>query len=114
MRRPKGMTAVRPAAKDGQDRLSGGEVEVPLWEIVPSPENEQLYGPVLPEDVVGLADDIAKHGQREAIVLTTDNYILSGHRRHAALQLLGKGEARCRYSPVSRDDDDFLAHLIGF
>src|ERR1700733_10582948 len=57
---------------------------VPASEIQPSPENTELYGQLdfrndsaLPL----LSRSIADIGLEEPIILTLDNFILSGHRR---------------------------------
>ena len=60
-----------------------------------SPEQIHLYGAVDPagEDIAILADSIKRVGLKQPLVVTKDNYILSGHRRHAALAKLGQGMA---------------------
>jgi hypothetical protein len=91
----------------------------PLNEIFPSPENEKLYRPIDVDDpaTVALAESIDKHGIREAIVITVDGWILSGHRRYVAARLAGLSEAPCRVEPVWRlngagqVNDDFLKLL---
>ena len=62
-------------AESGHDLI----LQKPLWEIWPSPENEQLYRAVLPDDpaTVALADSIRQHGVREPLVITLDGWILS-------------------------------------
>jgi hypothetical protein len=83
--------------------------------LKPSPENTRLYRAADDDpDVEALADSIRKHGLREALVVTADNYIVSGHRRHAALTLIGQGMAPCRVLPVRRgamDPDAYLTLL---
>jgi ParB-like chromosome segregation protein Spo0J len=59
---------------------------LPTRKIRPSPENETLYGPI---DVVStefdeLCKTIEDRGLDEPIIVTSDFYILSGHRRYAA------------------------------
>ena len=60
--------------------------------IKPSPENSELYHPVNDDDpdVVALAESIRKHGVREPLVVSADRFILSGHRRHTAVGLIGQ------------------------
>ena len=82
----------------------------------PSPENEQLYRPVDPNDpeIVDLAASIEREGLHEPLVVTADRYIVSGHRRMAALQVAGQKQAPCRVLDVKRVDltrDQFIAML---
>ena len=64
-------------------------VMVRLCDIRLSPENDVLYKPVDFSDpaIIALAESIREHGLREPLVLSTDSYILSGHRRYAAATL---------------------------
>jgi hypothetical protein len=72
--------------------------------LKPSPENEQLYRPVGEDPDIGtLADSIRRHGLNEPLVVTEDNYIVSGHRRRAALTLINQAWASCRVLPLRRD-----------
>jgi hypothetical protein len=72
--------------------------------VHPSPENDELYRPVDPGDpeIIKLAESIRLHGVMEPLVITQDNYLLSGHRRHAAARLAGLTELPCRVDPVRR------------
>lgn len=78
-----------------------------LDEIWPAPENDKLYRPVLSDDpeIVSLAKSILRNGLREPIVITEDNYILSGHRRHAACRLAMLKTVPVRVEAIRRDDD---------
>lgn len=81
---------------------------VPIHLLKPSPENDQLYRPVLPSDpaIVGLANSIAgPSGVLEPLVITADYYVVSGHRRLAACKLAGLKEVPCRQLPLRRQDD---------
>ena len=76
--------------------------------IRPSPENGQLYRPVVADDpeIVKLAESIRSDGIREPLVLSADGWLLSGHRRHAAARLAGLAEVPCRIdATVSRQAD---------
>jgi hypothetical protein len=58
----------RPEGKNeesGQDPIR----EIPIEEICPSPENDQLYRPVDPADpeIVGMADSIKQYGMVESL-----------------------------------------------
>jgi hypothetical protein len=87
-----------------------------LASIKPSPENLKLYAPIDPDDpeLVKLADSIAKNGLREPLIVTEDGWLVSGHRRHAALKRIGQIVAPCRVLPVRRDEmttDEFVVLL---
>ena len=59
---------------------------VPLDEITPSPENDDLYGPIRhDEQMECLIASIESIGLTDPIHLTQDDFILSGHRRFFAL-----------------------------
>jgi hypothetical protein len=71
--------------------------------LKPSPENTQLYRPVDDDpDITKLADSIEKNGC-DPLKVTLDDYIVSGHRRHAALLLIGQVFVRCLVIPRRRD-----------
>jgi hypothetical protein len=97
--------------KTGHDRFL-----IPVSKITPSPENDLLYRPVRLDDrqTIQLADSIREFGVREPIVLTTDNYILSGHRRYAAAKLAGMKKVPVRYENISSDHPDFVKLLREF
>ena len=72
--------------------------------LKPSPENSKLYRPTGDDpDIESLAESIKKHGLNEPLIVTADNYVVSGHRRHAALTRIGQAFAPCRVLPVRRD-----------
>jgi hypothetical protein len=81
--------------------------EVPIDSIYPSPENDELYRPADPSDpeIIRLAESIRENGVIEPLVLTLDNYILSGHRRYAAAKLAGLEMVPVRVEQIYRDDD---------
>jgi hypothetical protein len=83
--------------------------------LIPSPENAQLYRPAEDdESIAALARSIKKHGLQEPLIVTLDNYIVSGHRRHAALLRIGQRFVSCRVLPVRRDSmttDAYIALL---
>ena len=82
-------------------------------------ENDQLYRPIdaTDPDFLKLAASIRTHGLREPLVVTADNFIVSGHRRYAALQLLRQVVAPCRIGlvrtrkPMQRRSE-FSGHLL--
>jgi hypothetical protein len=82
-----------------------------------SPENSVLYRPVDDDpDIDKLAASIEKYGC-DPLVITADRFIVSGHRRHAALQRNGQEFVRCRVLPQRRDamtKDDYVALLRAY
>lgn len=102
----------RSPAKVGLDRLR----QVDPATLLPSPENDRLYRPVLPTDkaVVELADSICENGVVEPIVATADGYVVSGHRRRLAAIVAGVASVPVRYLDDRRDgysNDEFVALL---
>lgn len=79
-----------------------------LTTIRSSPENQQLYRPVRRDDpeVQALAKSIADFGLKEPILITLDNYIISGHRRQVAAKLAGMKMVPVRIEPIRRDGGD--------
>jgi hypothetical protein len=103
------MTVTMSNSKSGQVRI------LAVAAIRPAPENAILYGPVDPDDpdVQALADSIREHGVQELIVVSTDGYILSGHRRYVAARMAGLVEVPCRIHPIRRDaDPNGFIHLL--
>jgi hypothetical protein len=77
------------------------------------PQNDQLYRPVSAEDpeIVALAASIREHGLGEPLVITTDNYIVSGNRRYAACKLAGLTRVPCRRLAIDSTDPAVLPLL---
>lgn len=88
---------------------------LPIDSIAASPENVELYRPVLDDDpeIVALSASIREHGIKEPLVITSDGWILSGHRRYAAAKLAGLQSVPCRIEQISRcgDRDRFMVAL---
>jgi ParB-like chromosome segregation protein Spo0J len=80
---------------------------LPIRSIRPSPENDKLYRPIdfADPDIMALGESIREHGLREPIVVTQDNFILSGHRRFAGCKLAGFSTVACRVEDFNREDD---------
>lgn len=93
-------------SKNGLVRKSKYSELVDINSIQPSPENDLLYSidPDSP-DIQRLADDIAKKGVLEAIVVSLDGFIISGHRRYTAAKKAGLTEIPVRYENIRRTDD---------
>ena len=95
--------------------VNQGVVPVNVRDIKIAPENDQLYRPVLVTDpaIIALGESIRDNGLGEPLVLSLDNYIISGHRRFAGCKLAGMTMIPCRYLNVRRDSepDRFLMLL---
>ena len=86
-----------------------------ISEIRPSPENDRLYRPVdfTSKELHALADSIRQRGILQPLVITGDNYIISGHRRFAAAQIAGLTELPCSTVRMARGDDiDAFVELL--
>jgi hypothetical protein len=93
--------------------------EVCTSAIQPAWLNDQLYDPVDHGEpsFVALVESIREHGVLEAIVVSSDGYILSGHRRHAAAAFLelDRISVRIRHDVSFRADrDEFLRLLASY
>jgi hypothetical protein len=91
-----------------------GQVEeIPIGDIHPSAENNKVYQPLS----LGHADDaelvksIRSRGVMDPLIITLDNFILSGHRRHWAAGKAGLKSVPCRRIGIWRDDPEFLPLL---
>src|SRR5262249_13390759 len=114
------MGAVRqPAPKPRRHPATPAEsglvliVQRPLTAIRPSPLNAKLYRPRSDTDpeIRALADSIRQPGLLEPLVISRDNYLLSGHRRHRACRLAGVTEVPCRVQDLVSTDPQFLIQL---
>jgi hypothetical protein len=92
------------------------QVWLSIDEIRPSPENELIYRRISAQDpeIQALAQSIRDQGILDPIVVTEDNYIVSGHRRHAACRAAGMVLIPCRIVSVTRDDPDFEKILVEY
>jgi hypothetical protein len=77
------------------------------------PQNDQLCRPVSPEDpeVIALAESIRREGLLEPLVITSDRFVLSGHRRLVACQLARLAKVPCRVVEYRSDDPKVLELL---
>jgi ParB-like chromosome segregation protein Spo0J len=57
-------------------------LERPIDSIRPSPANDKLYRPISPDDpeIIALAKSIQENGVLQALIITQDDFILSGQR----------------------------------
>ena len=85
----------------------------PAKELRPHPANKSIYGDE-PVDQ-DLVESIRKFGVKEAIVITSDGVILSGHRRvKALLEIDPEAEVWCEVHPTLEDDLDEREALIEY
>jgi hypothetical protein len=105
------------AAGQPPDGVEYKTVRKRVASLKPSPENALLYRATDADpDIDKLAASIKKNGC-DPLVLTADGFIVSGHRRHAALQRIGQEFVRCRVLPQRRDSmttDEYVALLRAF
>src|SRR5262245_23568677 len=95
----------------GNNGQVGKLVRKRVSSLKPSPENAQIYQP--DSNIGPLADSILKNGC-VPLVVTRDNVIASGHRRHRGLQRNGQKFVLCFVLPKRRceySDDEFVALL---
>ncbi len=59
-----------------------------------------------------LAESVREHGIREPLVITQDNYIVSGHRRYVAAGIACLLEVPCRRVDVSRIGNPNFVRLL--
>jgi len=87
------------ANKRGADRV----VRKLLSSLKPSPENDTLYDRN-DAAIVELAGKLAAAERVDPLVVTADNYIVSGHRRYAAYTRLGRVKVQCQVLSKKRSD----------
>lgn len=78
----------QPKSSSKKTDLDNYAVEyVDIGLIKPSPENDDIYGKTTNDDQMEfLIDSIKRRGLEEPLILSQDNFIISGHRRFFALQ----------------------------
>jgi hypothetical protein len=83
----------RSAAPSGQHRITRKRVAA----LKPAPENLLLYRKIKRRDPdnIALVKDIRQRGLHVPLIVTLDNVIVSGNRRHAALTWIGQVLAPC-------------------
>jgi hypothetical protein len=88
--------------------------QVPLGGIQPAPENDTVYRPIdrADPDFRALVASVREHGIKEPLLLTTDYYIISGHRRYAAASEAGLHTVPCLFESVSRYDPESMTLLV--
>ena len=89
---------------------------LPIDSIEPAPENDLIYRAITVEDpdIQALAESIRKNGILEPLVISKDNFVLSGHRRLFAALLTGLAEVPCRTEDISHNDLFFKRRLTEY
>jgi ParB-like chromosome segregation protein Spo0J len=61
----------------------------PIDSVIPAPENDDVYSKIAWTDpeIHELVRSIKEHGIQEPLLISRDNYIISGHRRRQAALL---------------------------
>lgn len=90
---------------------------VPPLDLEPAKVNNAIYNYVSQNNpaVVELAKDIEEKGQvLEALVVTIDNVVVSGHRRRAGAIIAGISKVPVRRINISSTDPRFERYLVSF
>ena len=87
--------------------------ELPIDDIIISPLNDKIYGPISPDDpdIIALADDIIANGLKVPLILSLDWCLMSGHRRLTACKRIGQTTVKVRLDSVFSTDPEFLPLL---
>jgi len=91
-------------------------VEIDPRELTPHPSNTKIYKPINRKDpdVKELSRDIAANGVLEPLVISADNFIISGHRRREAAILAGLETVPCRKLDIKHDHPNSLKLLVNY
>lgn len=89
---------------------------VPIDSIKPSPENDEIYGEIVPDNAMkNLIESIKENDLGDPLLITQDRYILSGHRRYYALNRLHYKKVPVMISPICRKGNkEYHRHLVAF
>jgi hypothetical protein len=87
-----------------------------MIQIKPAPVNSLIYRPIDPDDPAtrDMAESIKTRGLLQPIDITADSFIISGHRRYAACELLGRSTITCRVWDIDHTDPNFETLLCEF
>lgn len=108
------MPTTSPSRARSRKQPSGQVRKVPLASIRPSPMNDNVYRPPSPDDpdIQAMAESMREHGVLEAIHITRDGFILSGHRRYCAATVAGLETVPVVEESITRDDPAFARLLV--
>jgi hypothetical protein len=97
---------------------SGKDIRwIPIAQIRPAPENIPLYGPIDPSDpkIQQMAAEMREHGKPLTLLtLSSDFYVMDGHRRLTAAVLAGLARLECIIDPMLHSDPRFVRELVRF
>lgn len=106
------------ARPNGRKKLNPErEVQVrDVYTIRPAPENDHIYSAISWDnpDIHDLARSIKEHGMQEPIIVSSDGYIISGHRRRIAAMIAKLVLVPVWVLPISRakNHEKFLKLLV--
>lgn len=82
-------------------------VRIRVTSLKTSYEQVELYGRIDYDhpDMIELLHSIEAHGLKEPVIVTRDNFIISGHRRHAAYVRLGRFQINAIRRPWTYKDN---------
>ncbi len=105
-------------AKDDLARLLeiGPPVNMHITDLIPTAINDEVYRPVTEDDpaVLQLAADVDRHGLLDPIIVTTDNVIVSGHRRRMACLIAGLDTVPVRRANIHSNAPQFIDLLVSY
>lgn len=79
---------------------------VATTKIKPSPENDDIYGAISADDQIDhLIASIDNRGLEEPLIVSSGDYIMSGHRRYHACTELGLDEIPVRRKGIERAEN---------
>lgn len=89
---------------------------VPLADLKPHPLNDEIYKRIDPDspDMRALTKSVRRLGILEPLVVTTEGYIVSGHRRFASATKAGLKQVPGRRLPFASSDPAFPRLLVAF
>jgi hypothetical protein len=90
---------------------------ISITEIHPAPENDKLYDPIDPNDpkIQQMATEMQEQGEcRTTLTLSSDFYVMDGHRRLVAAKLAGLTSLECIIDPMLHSDPEFVKELVRF
>jgi hypothetical protein len=87
---------------------------VPLASITPSDINDDVYRPPSMDDpdIQAMAQSMRERGVLQPLTITTDGFILSGHRRYCAAAVAGLEHVPVVVENITRDDPAFPRLLV--
>ncbi len=87
---------------------------VPISDLLTPPANDEIYGQIKDDDpdVLALADSIRRDGILEPLVVSKDNWVISGNRRLTAARIAGLESVPVRRVDVKSSDHEFIRLIV--